>query len=149
MQWQSFSVWSEVHWKWHCTKQGGLVVIFLSLRFHLFLPLAECFYYWNLLNITLKLKQPFVFLCLKQGSVSEVLRPKTLSKIVLNLCLRLEAEGWIQCPLKARLLKIQFGFFTKQSLKGFCSLSRLCFRSVIKCCELIYKSTVSSILFSF
>lgn len=134
--------------KWNCTKLGGLVVIFLSLQFHLFLALAESFYYWNFINITLKLKQPFVLLCLKQGSVCEVLRPKTLSKIIPNLYLRLEAEGWIQCPLKSRLcylLKIWFGFSIKQTsyaLKCFCRLSRLCFRSVIKCYELIYKSTV-------
>lgn len=104
--------------KWHRTKQGGFVVIFLSLQFHPFLALAECFYYWNLLNIALKLKQPFVLLCLKQGSDSEVLSPKTLSKITPNLYLCLEAEGWIQWPWKSRLcylLKIRFGFPTKQT----------------------------------
>lgn len=144
-----------MHWKWHCTKQGGFVVIFLSLQFHPFLALAECLYYWNLLNTALELKQPFVLLCLKQGSVSEVLSPKTLSKITPNLYLRLEAEGWIQCPLKSRLcylLKIRFGFLAKQTscaLKGCCRLSRLYFRSVIKCCELIYKSTSFPIFFSF
>lgn len=152
MHWHSFSVQSEVHWKWHCTKRGRFVVIFLSFWFHPFLTLAECFCYWNLLNIALKLKQPFVLLCLKQGSISEVLSPKTLSEITLNLYLCLEAEGWILFEIQAMLFiknLVQISWKISCALKGCCRLSRLYFRSVMKCCELIYKSTYFPILFFF
>lgn len=40
-----------------------------------------------------EVKAAIVLLCLKQGSISEVLSPKTLSEITLNLYLCLEAEG--------------------------------------------------------
>lgn len=44
---------------------------------------------------------------------------------------------------------VQISWKTSCALKGCCRLSRLYFRSVMKCCELIYKSTYFPILFFF
>lgn len=66
---------SEAHEKWHCTKQRGCGDISVAAVSS---ALAGCFYYWNLLSITLKIKQPFVLLCLKQDSVFEVFETKDI-----------------------------------------------------------------------